>query len=61
MFIIDIPRIEDAESSVSTEPTPFREELCYFLAAQGMDESLVRSLGNYDFSETASYGFVHSM
>lgn len=61
VFIIDIPRVDAGRSSSPTKLTPFGEELCYFLGAQGMDENLIRSLQNYDFSETAPYGFVHSM
>ena len=41
--------------------TEFGEELSYFLRAQGLDETLVKSLRNYDFSETKRMGFVHTM
>jgi hypothetical protein len=61
VFIIDLPKFETAEERDAQKLTPFGEELCYFLLAQGMDEKLVSSLGNYDFSETSRYGFVHTM
>lgn len=61
VFIIDLPRIEDAERLAANKLTPFGEDLRYFLEAQGVDDRLVRSLAKYDFSETARYGFVHSM
>ncbi|KAK4114100.1 phospholipase D/nuclease [Canariomyces notabilis] len=61
VFIIDLPKFETAEERDAQKLTPFGEELCYFLLAQGMDEKLVSSLGNYDFSETNRYGFVHTI
>ena len=61
VFIIDVPKIDADASGAQRKITEFGEELCYFLTAQGMDEKLVKSLRNYDFSETAGYGFVHSM
>lgn len=61
VFIIDLPRIKDADKRNGDHLTPFGEELAYFLNAQGLDESLVHSLRNYDFSETKRYGFVHTM
>lgn len=63
VFIIDLPRFENAEQreAQAQRLTPFAEDLFYFLTAQGLDEKLVSSLQNYDFSETKRYGFVHSM
>ncbi len=63
VFLIDLPRLEDSDTAISSsdKPTFFQEELCYFVRAQGLDDTLVKSLSNYDFSETARYGFVHSM
>ncbi|EOO02856.1 putative tyrosyl-dna phosphodiesterase domain-containing protein [Phaeoacremonium minimum UCRPA7] len=55
-FIIDLPRIEDEVERVANELTAFGNELCYFLKAQGLEEQMIRSLRNYDFSETARYG-----
>jgi hypothetical protein len=61
VFIIDIPKIESPGTLADNKLTPFAEDLCYFLTAQGLDENLVKSLRHYDFSATAQYGFVHSM
>lgn len=61
VFIIDIPKLETAEQREAQKPTPFAEELFYFLRAQGLDAKLVDSLYNYDFSETGRYRFVHTM
>ncbi|KAL2257244.1 hypothetical protein VTK26DRAFT_448 [Humicola hyalothermophila] len=61
VFIIDLPRLETAEQRAAQEMTPFADDLFYFLRAQGLDENLVASLRNYDFSETSRYGFVHTI
>ena len=63
VFLIDLPRLEDSATpeASSNASTLFKEELIYFLRAQGLDDSLVKSLDNYDFSATARYGFIHSM
>ncbi|KAK1835229.1 hypothetical protein QBC39DRAFT_388923 [Podospora conica] len=61
VFIIDLPRFESAEQREAQTLTPFAEEILYFLRMQTLDEKLLKSLRNYDFSETSRYGFVHSM
>ncbi|KAJ4304454.1 hypothetical protein N0V88_002067 [Collariella sp. IMI 366227] len=61
VFLIDLPKFQTAEERGAQELTPFAEELFYFLRAQGLDEKLVLSLRNYDFTETMRYAFVHTM
>ncbi|KAI1495682.1 tyrosyl-DNA phosphodiesterase-domain-containing protein [Biscogniauxia marginata] len=61
VFLIDLPRIEESAARSSNNLTNFGEELSYFLKAQGLDESLVGSLTNYDFSETSRFRFVHTI
>lgn len=61
VFIIDLPRFRSAEERDAQKLTPFADELLYFLRAQTLDEKLVKSLLNYDFSETARYRFVYTM
>ena len=61
VFLIDLPRIEDGNKRAANQLTGFGEDLCYFLRAQGLDESLVASLRGFDFSETKRMGFVHTM
>ncbi|KAI1174183.1 tyrosyl-DNA phosphodiesterase-domain-containing protein [Nemania sp. FL0916] len=57
VFLIDLP--------ITTKPTSqlneFGQELCYFLKASGLDESLINSLSKYDFSETNQYRFIHTI
>ena len=63
VFLIDLPRLEDSARSKASSgaSTLFKDELVYFLRAQGLEDSLITSLDNYDFSATARYGFIHSM
>lgn len=61
VFLIDLPRIEDATKRKTNVVTPFGEDLSYFLAAQGVDDKMIQSLRNYDFGETRRYGFVHTI
>ncbi|KAL8303793.1 hypothetical protein RB597_004822 [Gaeumannomyces tritici] len=61
VFIIDLPPVGDLAGSEGNTLTSFGEDLCYFLKAQGLEESLIKSLRKYDFTETSRYGFVHSI
>lgn len=61
VFLIDLPRIEDPASRATNTLTAFGEELSYFLEAQGVEQNMIRSLRNFDFSETSRYGFVHTI
>ncbi|KAJ0338805.1 hypothetical protein KNSL1_012284 [Colletotrichum chrysophilum] len=60
VFLIDLPRFETQQTTAGTE-TLFGKELRRFLTALGIGEKLVKSLDNYDFSETSRYGFVHTI
>ncbi|KXH36046.1 ubiquitin interaction domain-containing protein [Colletotrichum simmondsii] len=56
IFLIDLPRLNGPPIETS-----FGTELRRFLRALGLDDKLVKSLDNYDFSETSRYGFIHSI
>ena len=58
VFLIDVPRLAN---STSHAPTRFCTQLDRFLRASAIDEKMVASLRNYDFSATAGLGFVYSM
>lgn len=58
VFLIDLPKLGAGKQF---ESTSFSDSLDEFLRAQGLEENLVDSLRNYDFSETAPYAFVHTM
>ncbi|KAI1468191.1 phospholipase D/nuclease [Daldinia caldariorum] len=61
VFLIDLPRLDNPNPTTPSKLGLFGEELCYFLRAQGLEESLVSSLKNYDFSEADRYRFVHTI
>ncbi|OAQ95840.1 hypothetical protein LLEC1_00249 [Akanthomyces lecanii] len=58
VFVIDLPRME-ANGTRGT--TVFARNMAYFLKASGVDDPMVNSLGNYDFSATENLGFVCSI
>ncbi|KAI1115026.1 tyrosyl-DNA phosphodiesterase-domain-containing protein [Nemania sp. NC0429] len=57
VFLIDLPMTKNSANKM----TMFGEELCHFLKASGLDQSLIDSLSKYDFSETSQYRFVHTI
>ncbi|KAM3508241.1 hypothetical protein MY10362_001301 [Beauveria mimosiformis] len=58
VFLIDLPRLEARGSCTMTV---FGKNVARFLKASGVDETMVESLTNYDFSATADLGFVYSI
>ncbi|KAL8708168.1 MAG: hypothetical protein Q9220_006929 [cf. Caloplaca sp. 1 TL-2023] len=62
VFLIDLPRRLPLAASTSTkEMTPFGTSLIYFLTAQGLEDSIIKSLYNFDFSATKDLAFVHTI
>jgi hypothetical protein len=61
VFLLDLPKFVSAEEREAQQLPSFAEELLYFLRAQGLDEKLIDSLRNYDFTEARRYRFVHTM
>ncbi|OAA57873.1 mitochondrial translation optimization protein [Niveomyces insectorum RCEF 264] len=65
VFLIDLPKLDETrqngDDGSGCTGIPFFHDLCHFLKAQHIDESLIQSLRNYDFSETKRYAFVHSI
>lgn len=59
VFIIDLPRLPSGRKTET--PTKFGQELVFFTEAMGLDEKVVNSLHNFDFSNTSHLAFVHSM
>ena len=58
VYLIDLPHLLPDQQ---VKETMFRAEMKRFLTATGIDDSVVRSLDKYDFAQTASQGFIHSM
>ena len=66
IFLIDLPRLPSSqrpgnEQSDESRLLPFAQELIAFCRAQGLDESIIKSLQNFDFSATEKYAFIHSI
>ncbi|KND91454.1 hypothetical protein TOPH_03719 [Tolypocladium ophioglossoides CBS 100239] len=57
VFLIDLPRLDEPADH---KPTMFTLELERFLRAMGIEDRMVDSLSNYDFSRSSNLGFVHS-
>ncbi|KAJ6790220.1 hypothetical protein PWT90_06669 [Aphanocladium album] len=58
VFLIDLPRLEATDGRGMTA---FGENVVSFLRASGVDDTMVRSLANYDFTATKDLGFVYSI
>ncbi|KAJ9395888.1 hypothetical protein DTO282F9_7133 [Paecilomyces variotii] len=60
VFLIDLPK-KSVHSSTRTQETSFYQDLVYFLSATTLHANVIRKLEAFDFSETASYAFVHTI
>ncbi|KAF7558631.1 hypothetical protein G7046_g5516 [Stylonectria norvegica] len=58
VFLVDLPRLSN---SVEHQPTAFSQELGRFLGATGVEQTLVDSLTQYDFSRTSHLRLVYSI
>ena len=58
VFVIDLPRLPDGADTPNM--TKFGQELIRFCKALGLEESLVQSLFQFDFSATKDFAFVHT-
>jgi hypothetical protein len=58
VFLLDLPRLAN---SIQHRPTGFSTDLTRFLRAAGVDDRMVESLSNYDFSNTEGLAFVCTM
>jgi Tyrosyl-DNA phosphodiesterase len=61
VFIIDLPRLQGNQKTIPEEITPFGRELLHFLRTMEMEEAVVDSILNFDFSRTSHLAFIHSM
>lgn len=59
LFLIDLPRLAEGRRSESL--THFGKELFWFLQAQGLEQSIISSLHNFDFAGTEDLAFVHTI
>ena len=61
VFLIDLPRLKKVHATPVEELTFFGKELCYFLEAMGLQESIIASMRQFDFSATEGLAFVHTI
>ena len=60
VFLIDLPRLKNSRTTPEAL-TFFGKELIYFLQAMGLQEDIVSSIYNFDFSATERLAFVHTI
>ena len=61
VFLVDLPRLSVEQRAEARNPTKFQKELVYFLSAMGLEQSIVDSVSDFDFSATESLAFVHTI
>ena len=62
VFLVDLPRRPAGRRSESTaHQTAFERELVYFLRAMGLENSLIESISDFDFTATKDLAFVHTI
>ena len=64
MFLIDLPRLNDASQppeKARENLTFFGTELVYFLEASGIERDVIDGVLRFDFSVTKGIAFVHTM
>ncbi|PSN65764.1 phospholipase D/nuclease [Corynespora cassiicola Philippines] len=61
VFLIDLPRREDAKVGKREELTKFGKGLYDFLEAQEVGKNVLEGMLKFDFSETGNIAFVHSI
>ncbi|KAL9024726.1 MAG: hypothetical protein Q9196_006304, partial [Gyalolechia fulgens] len=60
-FLIDLPRLPAEQAMHKDEMTHFGKDLVYFLEAMGLDQTIVTSIHQFDFSATRYLAFVHTI
>ena len=61
VFFIDLPRLPEGRRTTVEEMTFFGTELIYFLEAMGLEQSIIGSVYNFDFTSTKNLAFVHNI
>ena len=61
VFLIDLPRLPDGQTTSAEDLTFFGQELVSFCQAMGLQKDVVHSLRRFDFSETKEMAFVHTI
>lgn len=61
VFLIDVPRLPKDQRTRSEDMTFFGTELIYFLEAMGLEQTIIDSMYNFDFTMTKDLAFVHNI
>lgn len=61
VFLIDLPRLRDGQHTTADNMTFFGAELIHFLEAMGLEQSIINSMYNFDFTATEDLAFVHTI
>ena len=61
VFLIDLPRLKGRETTSANGMTFFGTELLHFLQAMGLQQEIIQSIYNFDFSSTKDFAFVHTI
>lgn len=61
VFLIDLPRLTEDRRTTKEEITFFGRELINFAKALGLEQSIIDSMYNFDFTATQDLAFVHNI
>ena len=61
VFLIDLPRLTEGRRTTKEEITFFGRELINFTKAMGLEQSIIDSMYNFDFTATKDFAFVHNI
>ncbi|GME48188.1 Phospholipase d nuclease [Neofusicoccum parvum] len=61
VFIIDLPRLPEGQTTPDEDLTPFGAELMHYLKSVGLGPNMCSSLVKFDWSRTKHLAFVHSL
>ena len=61
VFLIDLPRLSEGQRTTTEDMTFFGRELIHFLEAMGLEQSIIDSMHNFDFTATGHLAFVHNI
>ncbi|KAL9033040.1 MAG: hypothetical protein Q9214_007700, partial [Letrouitia sp. 1 TL-2023] len=61
IFIIDLPRLPNGQTTEESLITDFGKDLIYFLKALSLDKTIIESISRFDLSATKGLAFVHTI
>ena len=61
VFLIDLPRLAEGQRTTKEDITFFGRELINFTKSMGLEQSIIDSMYNFDFTATKDFAFVHNI